>query len=52
MLYDNEKIRTLMVAKKMSGNELARQSGISGPSMHAILNGETKGNYILYSHGN
>lgn len=42
MLYDNEKIRTLMLAARLSGNELARKAGISGPSMHAILKGETK----------
>ena len=42
MLYDNEKIKTLMVAAKLSGNQLARKAGISGPSMHAILKGETK----------
>lgn len=42
MLYDNEKIGTLMRAKKLSGNALAKLVGISGPSMHAILNGESK----------
>lgn len=42
MLYDNEKIRTLMKARELSGNALAKLAGISGPSMHAILNGETK----------
>lgn len=42
MLYDNEKIRALMVAKELSGNALAKLVGISGPSMHAILKGETK----------
>jgi transcriptional regulator with XRE-family HTH domain len=42
MLYDNEKIRSLMLGKDLSGNGLAKLAGISGPSMHAILNGVTK----------
>jgi DNA-binding Xre family transcriptional regulator len=42
MLYDNDKIRTLMAGKSLSGNALAKLAGISGPSMHAILKGQTK----------
>lgn len=42
MLYDAEKIRSLMRGKKLSGNALAKLVGISGPSMHAILKGEGK----------
>jgi transcriptional regulator with XRE-family HTH domain len=42
MLYDNDKINALRLAAKLSGNELARKAGISGPSMHAILKGTTK----------
>lgn len=41
MLYDNEKIKALMVKRGLSGNELAKLAGIAGPSMH-ILKGETK----------
>jgi len=42
MLYDREKIRQLRGKLGISINELARRSGISGPSMHAIETGKTK----------
>ena len=42
VLYDNLKIAALADEKKLSGNELGRLAGISGPSMHAILSGKTK----------
>lgn len=42
MLYDSEKIASLMREKKLSGNALAKLAGISGPSMHDILSGKTK----------
>ncbi len=42
MIYDNEKIEALRVKKGLSGNKLGALAGISGPSMHAILNGDTK----------
>lgn len=42
LIYDNEKIRNLMTAGRLSGNQLAKKAGISGPSMHAILKGVTR----------
>ena len=42
MLYDSDKIVALMRDKKLSGNELGKRAGISGPSMHAILSGKTR----------
>lgn len=42
LVYDNQKIAELMKAAGLSGNELARKAEISGPSLHAILKGETK----------
>jgi transcriptional regulator with XRE-family HTH domain len=42
MLHDREKIRTLRQKLGISINELARRSGIRGPSMHAIETGKTK----------
>lgn len=42
LLYDPDKIRQLMEKAQLSGNQLAKKAGISGPSLHAILNGETK----------
>ena len=42
MLYDSDKIKNLMRQARISGNELARRAGISGPSMHDILRGRTK----------
>lgn len=42
MLYDKERIKQLQQAKDLSGNALAKLAGVSGPSMHDILNGKTK----------
>lgn len=42
LLYDPDKIRHFMEKAHLSGNQLAKKAGISGPSLHAILNGETK----------
>lgn len=42
MLYDREKITLLREERGLSINELARQAGIRGPSLHAIEHGKTK----------
>lgn len=42
MLYDREKIIALRLKLGLSMNELARRSGIRGPSMHAIEKGTVK----------
>ncbi len=42
MLYDKDKIIALRRKLGISMNELARRSGIRGPSMHAIEKGAVK----------
>lgn len=42
MLYDRDKIVALRKKLGISMNELARRSGIRGPSMHAIEKGTVK----------